>query len=344
MSKMGPKQKTELKVRVLERGNNAKGMARNFLKLHISGSQVDYVVMNTIRRIALSLVPSYAFNQRDIVIENNTSIFNNDEMRLRLANTPIVKDMSKEIMLDNILDLEREAITADNEKKKDLLQIELDKEKHRLELSENIHMYINAVNTTSDIMNVTTEDQFTEFKMNDKKINNIYPRPLLLIKLKPKEEFKALCVASLDIPQKNVIYQACSLAAYEQLADNEFEFYLESKRQLAENDILVKACEIFLIKLDNIKSKLMKALKDVNDSEAKIIVENENHTMGNILSHFCQAHPNVIFCGYIVDHLAINEITFNFKVEGKTISQVIKDSCDELTALFKTLISKFDSL
>jgi DNA-directed RNA polymerase subunit L len=340
--KQTSKNDSDVKVAVLDKGAQEKNLSRNFLKFKITGNDIDYVVVNTIRRIILSLVPSYAFYDKDILIDKNTSIFNNDEMRLRLANTPIVHNF--DIPLGNILELEKEAITADNEKKMDLLQLELDNEKHRLELSENIQMYINAVNTTDDILNVTTDNSFVEFKLGDKKIDNIYPRPLLLIKLKPKEEFKALCVASLNIPQKNIIFQACSLAAYEQVDDHEFEFYLESKRQMSEKQILVKACEIFLIKLDNIKSKLMKALKSVNDSEAKIIIENENHTMGNILSHVCRKHQNVLFCGYIIDHLAINEVTFKFKVEGKMLDTVIKESCDKLKTLFESLISQFQKI
>ena len=61
----------------------------NFEKLHIefSGKDVNYVLLNTLRRIIIQHIPTYAFDKIDFI--KNTSIFNNDILRIRYHNFPI---------------------------------------------------------------------------------------------------------------------------------------------------------------------------------------------------------------------------------------------------------------
>ena len=57
------------------------------LEVTLEGSDINHVVINTIRRIGMTEVPIYSFDQVDI--SENKSIFNNDYMRLRIKNLPI---------------------------------------------------------------------------------------------------------------------------------------------------------------------------------------------------------------------------------------------------------------
>ena len=63
--------------------------SNNFLKFNITGSDINEVVLNTIRRVILELIPTYAFARDDIIIEKNKSIYNNDYMTNRISNFPI---------------------------------------------------------------------------------------------------------------------------------------------------------------------------------------------------------------------------------------------------------------
>lgn len=337
---------SDISVEILEQEHDRSILPRNLLKLRIKGAEVNYILVNTIRRIAISLVPSYAFHYGDIVIEKNTSIFNNDYMRLRLANMPIIQKIG-DIDQDVVLDLEADALAANNETRKDLMQIEVEKEKRRQELMENIHMYIEAKNTTSDVMNVTTADEFTKFYIKDKKVDNIYPRPVLVIKLKPNEEFKALCVASLHIHMKDNIFQPCSVVSFKQLDEHDFEFYLESHGQLTEKEVVTMACKVFLIKLEKIKEKLMVFLKESDkkgNSEVEITINNENHTMGNILTRAIQDHPNTMFCGYMIDNPFESKVKMLIKVKDMKITQVISECTDKLSKVIDKLIKQLDKL
>jgi len=62
---------------------------KKFNKLHIefSGKDVNHVLINTLRRIIIQHIPTYAFNKIDIA--KNTSVFNNDVLRLRLSCFPV---------------------------------------------------------------------------------------------------------------------------------------------------------------------------------------------------------------------------------------------------------------
>lgn len=333
-----------LSIKTIEKESNRSILPRNVLKIKISGEDINYIVVNTLRRISISLVPCYAFHPQDITIEKNTSVFNNDQMKLRLSNMPIVKpvhDLDKEVK--DILDIEASALAANSESKKEFIEMELEKEKRKTELMKNVHMFVEAKNTTSDILNVTTGDSFTSFYIDNKKIDNIYKNPVLIIQLKPGEEFKCVSVASRDIHMKHNIYSPCANVSYEEVKDTEFDFRMESYGQISEKDVLIMACNIFLTKLTNIKERINAMLKkDLMDVE--LTIENENYTMGNILVRTIQDHPNVSFCGLKIDHPFENTIIIKCVTQKQTVIQVIGDCTDKLNKLFKSLISSFEKL
>ena len=63
-------------------------LSESNLDFRIKGKNIDHVIMNTIRRMVLSKVPIYAF--KNIVITENTSIFNNNYLKVRLENMPVL--------------------------------------------------------------------------------------------------------------------------------------------------------------------------------------------------------------------------------------------------------------
>ena len=69
-----------IKLKVVK-SRNDKSIKPNFLHLNISGSSVNYIIVNTIRRIILNHIPIHAFNYDDIIITKNTSVYNNNYMK-----------------------------------------------------------------------------------------------------------------------------------------------------------------------------------------------------------------------------------------------------------------------
>jgi DNA-directed RNA polymerase subunit L len=57
--------------------------------------------------------------------------------------------------------------------------------------------------------------------------------------------------------------------------------------------------------------------------DAEISIENENHTLGNLLTRALQDNKNISFCGYKIDHPFINELTIKYKTEGNKFSNIL---------------------
>ena len=272
---------------------------KKFDKLHIefSGKDVNYVLMNTLRRIIIQYIPTYAFDKIDIT--KNTSVFNNDVLRLRISNLPV-----HNIENDNV------------QYYQNIINNDLDSDK----LTQ-LTMYVEKKNDSLEIINVTTDD--AEFFNNKNKIKSIYKKPLLLIKLKEGEEIKLTTTINLNIGKNNIKYSPVTICVYEEKNDNTFLLKLESTNQIEEYDIIKKACEILIIKLENIMNQLKD--KDINDkNEGELIFKGEDHTMGNLLNRFLQDHDNILFSGYKMDHLLINNVSINYKTNGaKNINEKI---------------------
>jgi DNA-directed RNA polymerase subunit L len=356
--------KIDANIIIKEKQNSIDGFNNNYILFQIKGKDINYIICNTIRRTILTLVPSYAFDPDNIIIEKNTSVYNNDYMRLRLSNMPIINQTYKkdkmiikndDSILEEVLELEIEANTSNFENKNILTKEEEEKKKeYRTKLLNNLNLNISAKNESSSIMSITTDN--IKFSINNKDIKSIYPNPILIIKLKPEqplvhiqgEEFRATCIASLNIPLKNAIYSSCNICSYDEIDTNTFEFKLSSMRQISEETIVIHACKIIIIKLEKLKEKIINAIKLQNNEqaliEAKLIISNENHTLGNLLTRIIQEHPDIIFCGYNIDHLYVNELTLRYKTNGKNIIDIIDKSINYLISLYKHLILQIEKL
>ena len=341
----------EISIKIIEKKKSINNLSSNCLKINLSGSDINYVIVNTLVRVGLSLVGSYAFNPEFITIERNTSIFNNNKIKLRLSNIPIINKIYTEPivnntdeLIDKCLEYEILANTSIFKMKKNNLQELEDINNKKKELLNNLHMHIEAKNRTNEIMNVTTNEKFTSFYLNDKKIPDIFPKEILLIKLKPGEDFIGTAIADYNIPMINNIYSSVSVLSYEEINDNEYNIYIESQRQIEEEDIIKKCCKIIINKLNHIKQIILEKLQNINNEdaeyEAQINIENENHTLGNLLTRAIQDNKNISFCGYKIDHPFINELTIKYKTEGNKFSNILKDVIKNQIKLFEKIASK----
>lgn len=354
--------KIDANIIIKEKQESKDGYNNNYVLFKISGKEINYIIVNTIRRTILTLVPSYAFDPDNIIIEKNTSVYNNDYMKLRLSNIPVINPSYEKMIikndlssLENILELEEIANIINFENKNTLTKEEEEKKKEfQTNLLNNFQIHIIASNETNNILPITTDD--VKFMINNKEIKTVYPLPILILKLKPAEprihikgeEFKATCYASLNIPLKNAIYLSCNICSYDEIDKNTFEFKLSSMRQISEKMIINYACNIIIIKLNKIKEKIINAIHKYKDDkvlyEAELIIENENHTMGNVITRVIQDNPDIEYCGYKIDHLYINELTLRYKTNGKSIVEILESSIDYLINLYKHLLKQIDKL
>jgi len=355
--------KLDAKIVIKKKQNSINGFNNNYVLFTINGNDINYIIINTLRRVILTLVPTFGFDPENIFIEKNTSVYNNDYMRLRLSSMPLINpsyEPNKMIIknnssiLDKVLELEEEANIANYENKNTLTkEEEIKKKENFINMLDNLQIIIDSKNDTSNIISLTTDS--VKFTIDNKQIKSIYPNPILILKLKPEqsrlhikgEEFKATCISSLNIPLKNASYLSC-LCSYEEIDSNKFEFKICSFRQISEETIVIHACKIIIMKLEKIKEKIINNIKKQNNDqaliEANIIISNENHTMGNLITRVIQDHPDIEFCGYNVDHLYVNELTLRYKTNGKSIIDILEISINYLIKLYNHLVSQIEKL
>lgn len=292
---------SKIDIKLIELSNTKRnGIQPGKLILDISGKDVNESVVNTLRRVMLDEIPTYAYSFEGTDISENTSVFDNDQMRLRLSQVPIYDvDSGIEYLPD---------MYWSNVDYSDQDRVLHPKDKLKMEL------IINSINNTSDIMDVTTNT--AKFYENDVEVINKYSKndSILLVRLRPGDIFKCRMRSSLGVGKRNNIWSAisnCYYDDYKNTADNDeshkFKFTVESSGQLDEYSVMIRACETVNKRLDNILHIIKNKYYATNIKNTRSVIlelENETHTLGNIINDSLQNHPRTKSSGLSKpDHL-----------------------------------------
>lgn len=304
----------------------------NHLYLNLKGKDVDHVVINTLRRTILEDIPSYGFNVNNINITKNSSVYNNDYMRNRIENFPLI-GVKFPLNLDEYNKLRKYTRGHSSN---------MGGEEAVEEEEAEITIYCNVKNSNELVMDVTSED--IEFYRKDKKIKSFYDKPILLVKLKKNEEFEFSAKSDKGVAMNHSRYSTVGVCCYEMLKEDSFNFKIEPRGQIEVSTILDRACEIIKFRLKLILDKIM-GVKFTNDNHGKIVLSNEDHTFGGILARGLQDHKNIEFAGYRMDHLLIRDVTIEYITNGgKTINEIVKDVITDYLKLYDNIHSQFKKL
>jgi DNA-directed RNA polymerase subunit L len=303
----------------------------NHLHFKIKGNEINEVIVNVIRRIILEEIPCVSFQKEGIEITSNTSIYNNDYMRNRIENFPLIGIKTK-LDLNEYEKLRKytRGLSTSDEFLEDE-NVELDNDSYENLLSINCDIK----NSNDSILNVTSED--VSFYKGDEKINSIYKSPILIIKLKPGENFKFSAKASKGIALNNAGFSCVNICCYEMINKNEYNFKFEPKGQQKSSEILENAFKIIKYRLELIKSKIMESAISTNNN-GSISFENEDHTFGNLITRGLQEHNNIEFAGYKLENLLIKNIIIEYVTNGgKNIKDIFIDVLKKYIAIFENL-------
>jgi len=310
------------------------GPTNSFIKYEATCDDLDELIttLNTLRRVLLDYVPTYAFDPTTIEIIKNTSIFNNDMLKLRLSQLPIFDTVCE---LDYI-----EPGTHPKYKK-------------------SIDIAVDITNDTVDKMNVTT-DHITYFE-DGKIVTGKYEKsgPILLVKLAPKQTVQFALHATIGDGETNKIWSCVSNAfyTYDEKSLTGI-FTIESQGQMNERELLVRACKHIMTKLTIIHDKLIDKLKtqesyiyldphgrltDIDitllpkvDTHDAIFLEiiDEDYTLGNLLVDALQMDKDIIFAGLSKPDQLVKRIVI--KIQTKiSLDKIIDRVFEKLVSDFK---------
>lgn len=314
------------------------------LEVTLEGKNINHVVINTLRRVGMTDVPVYSFDQVDIT--ENKSIFNNDYMRLRIRTLPVPNVENKVTYLDDEqLDSVKDTIMEGDEEQEENADIaigddNIDYNQVRQVVSDTydmITMFLDIENKKEDIMSVTTEN--CSFYKNGQEIKNIYKDPLLLIKLKKDQKIKLSAISKLGKEKLSSLFSAVSILTYKELTENKFQMILESRGQVSEYRVLYVACMNVIQMMQNILEQIP---KNNSDMEGQLHSNNLDHTYGNLLVTGMLQHKDVEFAGYAKPHLLDNKIIIKYVLKKGSIYSVVSDVTEYYTQLFTKLSKLFD--
>lgn len=322
----------DIKIKQIHK-QDSKNLQASQLIIEFSGLTVNSSLVNTIRRLSYDHIPTYAFPTENITIEKNSSIFNNDYMKLRLSQITIP-------------DINNNIYFLEDRYWKDINFNDPEREKH-IDDKKILELYVTVTNNTNEIMNVTTED-VKIFENGEELKNKFDPKfPCLIIQLRPSEVFSCRCVGVLGIGKINNIWAGASNCYYDELDEHKFKFTIESQGQMDEYEILHKGCKALKEKINIVKKVILDKynipqIKGTN--KLKIIIENEDHTIGNIINEYLQNNKNILYSGMSKPDLLVDNIIIKFvSVKNDPIIPLI-ETLDYINKIFSTIGSNLETM
>jgi len=307
--------------------NKRTDLHESSLILEISGKDISPSIINAIRRVSMDEIPIYGFPAELIKIEGNNTIFNNDYMRLRLSQIPILD-------IDSGLDFLDKKYVNTELLFTDINYIRYEKEKV-------IEMYINTFNNTPENINITTND--ITYLVDGETMNPYFKKyPILIIQLRPNETFKCHMKSALSTGLKSNIFSAASNCYYNYDEDkNKYIFTIESQGQIQEQVIIKKSVNYLLKKINDFKTYFTVQLKESTKYEKNSTLifefEDEDHTMGELINNAFQDHKNIIFCGLSKPSPLERLIKIKIASDNEHPLKYMIESMDYLKEIFETI-------
>jgi len=296
------------------------------LEFDLSGPEINHIIVNTLRRTILSDIPIYAYT--DFKFNKNNSIFHNNFLKNQIKNIPVWGIENKLEFFEK--DIKKLDIIEEQEEIEDDIELSFDKKIDSTSLNQ-LTMYVDYENKKSDIISVTTDD--VKFYFSQKQIDNPYDKPIQLVKLQPNQRINFSVVTSIGIEKESAIFSPVSICVYDQKSENNFRFILESRGQLVEKRILKVAYLNLVKKLNNI----LKQIPDNNEKEGEIQINNEDHTIGNLLSNGLQNNKNIDFAGYHMTHPLEARVIITYKLKSGKFKEIMKDVIDNFIDIFEKI-------
>ena len=313
-----------------------KTLLNSRLEFEIEGKTIDHVVVNTLRRIIMSRIPSFMFGDFEIV--KNTSVFNNNQLKLHIENIPLIGIKDIPMKYKKKKEEDEEEVDEDLEELIGNDEAELETETEPVSVSslESLTMYVDYHNKTQKIVSVTTDD--VKFYYQGKEIKSPYPNPMVIVKLQPNQEIKLTAKSVLGEEAEDAKFSHVSICAFNIINDNKYKFFIQSVGQLDEKEIIKRACYQINRKLKKLKSVFPSTM--LMDGDIKI--PNNKHTIGNLMSHGLSLLPEVKYATYYQKHSLDNEIFIKFGLDKeRDVKELFGKVCDYYRDIFSKIEKEF---
>ena len=312
---------------------NEKGSSR--LEFDLNGSEISTAIMNTIRRTINTDIPIFAWT--NFKFTTNTSIFHNNFIKNQIKNIPVWGIENKINFYEKYITEKTIINEEDNEYLEDNIDLTVDKTVDSTSLDQ-ITMYVDYENKSNDYVSVTTD--MVKFYYG-KQIENPYPIPIQIVKLQPNQKIDFSVVSSIGIEKMSTIYTPVAICVSfpKEGEEDTYTMKIESRGQISEKRILEVA---FLNIIKKLKS-ILDIIEENEYNEGEIQINNEDHTIGNLLSSGLQKHKNVQFAGYNMPHPLEKRVVISYKLKSGKIKAILKEVIDDFIDIFNKISKLIES-
>ena len=302
----------------------------NRLEFKITG--VNNTIVNCYRRIVMSVIPIYSF--KNITITTNTSIYNNNYIKLRLENMPVIGIKSDSSIFTSIKKKTVEKEEIDIMMEQDDIEMDSPEDLNSSSLKQ-LTMYVDITNTKDTIITVGTDD--CSFYLNEKQIDSPYKKNTQIINLQPKQKIKLAAITEIGTEEISAIFSPVSIFSYKMIDPTTYDVFIESRGQLDEKTLLIYIYDN-IINMLNKFIILLESTVDIRDISGKILVDDADHTIGTLIADGLTNHKKVKFAGYNMPHLLDKKILFHYELYKKNIIYIIiKEIVDMYIETFTTI-------
>lgn len=279
-------------------------------------------IINTIRRTIISKVPTIAFEPSIMQFSKNTSVKNNDQLRERLSQLPILNYDTGIYYIQPIEDYLKYI------ESKEFLN------------TNTITLYLNSKNLSKKILNITTKD--IKYQINNKTVDNPYnpDYPIILLKLKENQEINCKLTGVIGTGQQSNIWSPVSNCFITYDDENELKLSINSTGQLNEFIILDKAIDNIIYCL-NLNINKIKTFISKYDKMDKIEITIEDMTIGQLLNNQLQQDKRIKYAGvyqpsYLEKYSKI-KLLFDKDYSIDDISNIIEENSNILIKLLNII-------
>jgi DNA-directed RNA polymerase subunit L len=318
---------SKINLKVIDMNNI---LGESSLQFKLSGDNINYIILNTIRRTILAEIPIYAFNE--FKFEKNTTVLHNDYLKQRLRHIPI---WNIENTIDSISPKKLDEIKEVDFDENDEYNPDTENEPLNTSTLKQMTMYLNFKNKTNEIVSATTDD--AKFYYEEKQVASPYKVAVPLVRLQPNQEVAFSAITTIGTETENAMYSAVCIAAYKEITPTEYEFNIESRGQITEKRIVQVSLLCIEKRLKNFL-KLVKEHTKLSGNEGIIVINNEDHTLGNLISRGMQCHKKILFAGYNLTHPRVAKVNFHYKHEKDAdIIKIMEDVVNYYLEIFSNI-------
>jgi DNA-directed RNA polymerase subunit L len=279
---------------------------------------------NAIRRTIISDIYIHAIDNKSIIFFENTSMLNNEFLKNRLTLIPLILDL-KNINYDNIVISCKKTNNGENIENVYVSDFVCTHNENEIIDNSTIFKYPNILFAKLKNSNFISFE--CKLIKNNAYFGGSFFSPVSICLYTFKTDDKKVIEITKEMSEQNKktfltqdverIYKKNDLGE-----PSVYQFKIESIGFYDPKDILIlgikslkERLNILKIELKNNKSKKVSILDNYENPDFfEFLIDNENETIGNLLSTYITYYPNVFFCGYVIDHPLKHNINFKIKL------------------------------